>query len=123
MATGLLAAGLRPGRSGLVLLAGLALGASPLAVARAIGASGSTVVTAASAVTAVRPRWLWMSGLSDLAHAKVGLFGLQVPLVVDGPERASLPAPPVRALGLRLVGAIPLGAWSRRALPLLGWAA
>ncbi len=123
MATGLLAAGLRPGRSGLVLLAGLALGASPLAVARAIGASGSTVVTAASAVTAVRPRWLWMSGLSDLAHAKVGLFGLQVPLVVDGPERASLPAPAVVALGLGLVGAIALGAWSRRALPLLGWAA
>src|SRR2546425_932966 len=82
---GLLAAGLRPGRSGFVFLAGLALGASPLAVARAIGASGSTVVTAASAVTAIRPGWLWMSGLSDLAHAIVGLFGLQVPLVVDGP--------------------------------------
>ncbi len=123
MAAGLLVAGLRPGRWSFVFLGGLALGASPLAVARAIGASGSTVVTAASAVTAIRPRWLWMSGLSDLAHAKVGLFGLQVPLVVDGPERAALPAPAVLALGVGLVVALALGAWSRRALPLLGWAA
>jgi hypothetical protein len=123
MAAGLLVAGLRPGRSGLFFLAGLVLGASPLAVARAIGASGSTVVTAASAVTAIRPRWLWMSGLSDLGHAAFGLFGLQVPLVVDGPERAALPAPAVLALGVGLIVAIALGAWSRRALPLLGWAA
>jgi len=123
MAAGLLAAGLRPGRSSLVGLAGLVLGASPLAVARAIGASGSTVVTAASAVTAIRPRWLWMSGLSDLTHATVGLFGFQVPLVVDGPERAALPAAFVLALVVGLIVAIALGAWSRRALPLLGWAA
>ncbi len=123
MAAGLFAAGLRPGRSSAVFLAGLVLGASPLAMARAIGASGSTVVTAASAVTAIRPRWLWMSGLSDLGHAAVGLFGLQVPLVVDGPERAVLPAPTVLALVVGLVVAVALGAWSRRALPLLGWAA
>ncbi|PYQ22012.1 MAG: hypothetical protein DMF79_06860 [Acidobacteria bacterium] len=123
MAGGLLGAGLRPRRLTVVFLGGLVLGASPLAVARAIGASGSTVVTAASAVTAMRPRWLWLSGLSDLGHAAVGLFGLQVPLVVDGPERAALPAPAVLALGVGLVVALALGAWSRRALPLLGWAA
>ena len=69
MAGGLLGAGLRPRRLTVVFLGGLVLGASPLAVARAIGASGSTVVTAASAVTAMRPRWLWLSGLSDLGHA------------------------------------------------------
>ncbi len=123
MAAGLLSAGLRPGGSTFIVLAGLLLGASPLAAARVIGASGSTVVTAASAVTAIRPRWLWMSGLSDLGHAAVGLFGLQVPLVVDGPERAVLPAPTVLALVVGLVVAVALGAWSRRALPLLGWAA
>src|SRR6266571_2883316 len=123
MAAGLLAAGLRPGGSTFIVLAGLLLGASPLAAARVIGASGSTVVTAASAVTAIRPRWLWMSGLWDLCHAAVGLFGLQVPLVVDGPERAVLPAPTVLALVVGLAVALALGAWSRRALPLLGWAA
>ena len=37
------------------------------------------------------PRWLWTAGLRDLLRAAAGLFGLQVPLVVDGPERASLP--------------------------------
>ncbi len=122
MGAGLLAAGLRPGRSSLALVLGFAVGASPLALARLIGASGGTVVTAASAVTAIRPRWLWMSGLSDLAHATIGLFGLRVPLVVDGPERAALPVLAAAALGAGLASALALGAWSRRALPLLGWA-
>jgi len=123
MAAGLLLAGLRPARSSVAFLAGGVLGASPLVVARLVGASGSAVVTAASAVTAIRPRWLWMSGLSDLGRALAGLLGLQVPLVVDGPERAGLPAPAGAALGVGLLAAVALGAWSRRALPLLGWAA
>jgi hypothetical protein len=108
MALGLALAGLRP-RPWSVLLsaAGAALGVAPLLVARVIGASGARVVTAASAVTAIRPRWLWVQGARDLGHALAGLVGLQVPLVVDGKERASL------ATGIR----------SRRALPFLGWAA
>ena len=121
MIAGLAAAGLRPRASALVLVAGFALGASPLAVGRLVGASGATVVTAASAVTAIRPRWLWMSGLSDLGHAVAGVFGLQIPLVVDGPERAALPAFAWLALGAALLGAVVLGAWSRRSLPLVGW--
>jgi hypothetical protein len=123
MAAGLAVAGLRPRASPLAFfVGGCALGASPLAVARLVGASGATVVTAASAVTAIRPRWLWMSGLSDLGQAVTGLFGLQVPLVVDGPERAALPALAWLALGAALLAAVVLGALSRRALPLVGWA-
>ena len=45
---------------------GFALGASPLAIARAIGASAS------SPVTAIRPRWLWLDGVADLARAECG---------------------------------------------------
>ena len=85
----------RPAAAAPALLAfasGLAVGASPLLVARPIGASGARVVTASSAVTAIRPRWLWEQGALDLGHALRGLAGLQVPLVVDGKERADLPA-------------------------------
>ena len=123
MAMGLGLAGLRPGRPALAFAAGFGLGLGPLVVARAIGASGSSVVTAASAVTAVRPRWLWASGLQDLGQALAGLVGLDVPLVVDGPERAALPGAAPLVLGAGLVLAVAAGAWSRRALPLVGWAA
>jgi hypothetical protein len=123
MGAGLLVAGLRPRPpAALALGAGLVLGASPLAVARLIGASGARVTTAASAVTAIRPRWLWGEGAADLAHALGGLFGLQVPLVVDGPERATLPPLLVGLLALGLLIALLTGSWSRRVLPLLGWA-
>jgi hypothetical protein len=80
------------------------------------------VVTASSAVTALRPRWLWGDGVSDLAHALQGLTGLQVPLVVDGAERAELPLLLVACLAGGLLVTLVAGAWSRRALPLLGWA-
>ena len=117
-AAGLAAAGWRPrARAIAVFAAGLALGAAPLAVARVIHASAS------SPVTALRPRWLWMSGVRDLMRAGGGLFGLQVPLVVDGPERALLPAAAVVALGAGLALLVVAGMRDRRALPLLGWAA
>jgi hypothetical protein len=126
MAAGLLAAGARPGgddRSRLLaFLGGATLGASPLLIARVIGASGSAVVTASSAVTAMRPPALWLSGLHDLGRALVGLVGLEVPLVVDGPERAALSLPLVAALGAGLLVPLALGVASRRAFPLLGWA-
>ncbi len=124
MAAGLAVAGpLRPRRApALAFVGGLALGAAPLAVARAIGASGVRVVTASSAVTAIRPRWLWGQGALDLGHALLGLLGLQVPLVVDGKERALLPAALVVLLGAGLLVTVAAGARSRRALPLLGWA-
>jgi hypothetical protein len=115
---GLLAAGARPmARVLVVFAAGLAIGASPLAVARLVGASAS------SPVTALRPRWLWLDGLADLAHAAAGLFGLQVPLVVDGPQRAALPLGLsfVLALALALAAATAIGAWRRASWPLLGW--
>jgi hypothetical protein len=123
MGAGLIAAGLRPRASAVLALGtGMVLGASPLLIARLAGASGARVTTAASAVTALRPRWLWGEGVSDLAHAVRGLAGLQVPLVVDGPERAELPLIVVVVLAGGLLTALALGSWSRRALPLLGWA-
>jgi hypothetical protein len=123
MAAGLALAGLRPRLSTtLAFASGLAFGAAPLLVARTIGASGARVVTASSAVTALRPRWLWGQGVLDLGHALRGLAGFQVPLVVDGKERADLPALVVAALAVGLVVAVVAGCRSRRALPLLGWA-
>jgi hypothetical protein len=123
MAAGLALARLRLApRPALAFAAGLALGAAPLAVARLVGASGARVVTASSAVTAVRPRWLWGQGLHDLGHALVGLSGLQVPLVVDGKERALLPAALAALLAAGLVVSVVAGSRSRPALPLLGWA-
>jgi hypothetical protein len=115
---GLFAAGRRPTlRAGTAFVGGLALGALPLAIAQVVGAS------AASPVTSLRPRWLWADGVLDLAHAAAGLFGLQVPLVVDGPQRAALPYGLAIVLGAALVGAIGLGAWRRAAWPLVLWGA
>jgi hypothetical protein len=115
---GLLVAGRRPTvRGAAVFAAGLAVGALPLAIARAVGAA------AASPVTSVRPRWLWADGALDLAHAAAGLFGLQVPLVVDGPQRAALPYGLAIVLGVALAAAIVLGAARRAAWPLVLWGA
>jgi hypothetical protein len=114
---GLVAAGWRPrGRGVVAFVGGLFLGASPLAVARLVHASAS------SPVTALRPRWLWVPGLRDLARAASGLFGLQVPLVVDGPERAALPLPAVLALGVGLAVLLAAALRDRKTLPLAGWA-
>ncbi len=124
MALGLAVAGLRPRLSlAAVFAAGAGVGAAPLAVARLIGASGTRIETASSAVTAIRPQSEWLRGLQGLWHASIGLAGLQVPLVVDGEQRASLPALLVAALALGVVVALVAGTWSRRALPLVGWAA
>jgi hypothetical protein len=96
---------------------------APLAVARLLGASGSKVVTAASAVTAIRPPWRWGEGALDLGHALVGLLGLQVPLVVDGKERAPLAAGLAGLLAIGLLVSTGLGIRSRRSLPLVLWGA
>jgi len=114
---GLWLAGLRPRLvRAITFAAGFALGAGPLLLARAVGASGS------SSVTALRPRWLWWAGARDLARAAAGLFGLQVPLVVDGPERAALPPALAVLLGVGLLVLAAWGARERRAWPLAGWA-
>ena len=124
MAAGLAVAGLRPRPARAAwFAAGAAVGAAPLAVARLIGASGSKVETASSAVTAIRPSFEWLRAVEGLGHALAGIAGLQVPLVVDGVERASLPLPLVVVLAIGLALALAAGARSRRALPLLGWAA
>jgi hypothetical protein len=115
---GFLASGWRPRPLLLALFAaGFATGAYPLAIAHAVQASAS------SPVTALRPRWLWAAGLRDLAHASAGLFGLQVPLVVDGPERGSIPGIAVVCLCMGLAVLVGSGARGRRVWPLLGWVA
>jgi hypothetical protein len=118
MGAGLWVAGLRP-RPAIAgaCAAAFAVGASPLLLARAVGASAS------SPVTDLRPSRLWADGLADLLHAAAGLIGVQVPLVVDGPERAPLAWPLAALLGIAVVAALALGVANRRAWPLLGWAA
>jgi hypothetical protein len=121
MALGLALAGVRP-RAPLRWVA-LGIEPVPLLVARLIGASGARVVTASSAVTALRPRWLWGQGLIDLGQALAGFLGLSVPLVVDGKERAALPAALVVLLAVGLLAAVGAVCRTRTALPLLGWGA
>ncbi len=124
MAAGLAFGGLRPrARSLLPFAAGLSIGLVPLVAARVIGASGARVETASSAVTALRPRWLWGQGLVDLGHALAGFLGFQVPLVVDGKERAGVPAVLMVLLALGLLVAVLAACRTRLSLPLLGWGA
>ena len=80
------------------------------------------MVTASSAVTALRSPGDWLSGVSDLARALLGLLGLQVPLVVDGPERASLPVALVVPLAAGLLVLVVAGSASRASGPLVFWA-
>ena len=122
MGAGLVLAGLRP-RTGRAVRfgAGLAIGLLPLAVSRLIGAAGTEVQTASSAVTALRPQWLWLQGLRDLGHALAGLVGLQLPLVVDGSERAALPRVLAVLLVVALVLTVVAGCRTRRVWPLVGW--
>jgi hypothetical protein len=124
MAAGLALSGLRPRLlSAATFSAGVALGLVPLLVARLIGASGTRVETASSAVTALRPQWLWAQGLADLGHALAGLVGFQVPLVVDGRERATLPALVVALLVAALLTTVLAACRTRRVFALVGWAA
>ena len=124
MAAGLALSGLRPRlRSAATFSSGMALGLVPLLAARLIGASGTRVETASSAVTALRPQWLWAQGLADLGHALAGLVGFQVPLVVDGRERATLPALVVALLAAALLATVLAACRTRRVFPLVGWAA
>jgi hypothetical protein len=115
-ALGLAAMEMRPRwRPALWIAAGVAVGMAPLLVARLSGASGATPVTG------LRPRWLWTSGMHDLARAAFGLFGLEVPLVIDGPERAGLPLAAAAMLATGLLLLVLLGSTAVRSRPLAGW--
>lgn len=93
---------------------GFAIGYAPALLARAIGAAG------ASTVTALRPPRLWAEGGGALAQAASGLFGISVPLVVDGPERLALPIGLGVALAL-VLAALVIAGFRRSAWPLAGW--
>src|SRR5262249_29249156 len=81
---------------------------------RLLRASGAATATAAGAVPAGPPLWLIPSGFADPAHAATGLFGVEVPLVVDGPERAPLPLWARIAVPLGLIALVAAGGWTRR---------
>ena len=128
---------------GLALVAAVAAGAGGLGGLRAAVAGGAlaavgTPYMALMAATGPPPNFLVpllvalpvLAGLRTMdedargtSHAAAGLFGLQVPLVVDGPERASVPLAAAVALAVALVVVTAAGALSRRAWPLLGWMA
>jgi hypothetical protein len=113
---GLLARGWRPlPGPALAALLAAAMGLLPWIAARVSGAQGS------STVTAIRPLRLLAAGVADLARATGGLLGLEVPLVVDGPERAVLPLVARALLGGALLAAMALGL-RRATWPLVGWA-
>jgi hypothetical protein len=101
-------------RVGVGFAAGFAAGYLPAFVARAVGAAGS------STVTALRPPYLWRAGMTALAEAAAGLFGVSVPLVVDGPERQPLPLMLAVLLAIALLGAVVAGV-RRSAWPLAAW--
>ena len=107
MAAGLALAGLRPRlRSAATFSAGVRPGRWSAARGAAHRRERTRVETAASAVTALRPQWLWAQGLADLGHALAGLVGFQVPLVVDGRERATLPPLAVALLAAALLATV-----------------
>jgi hypothetical protein len=117
LGAGLAAAGLRPHVSRAAAFgAGMALGLGPLAVSRLIGATG------ASEVMGLRPPGDWTSGLADLARAARGLFGLDVTLVIDGPQREALPIAASASLAIALAAMAVIGLLRRQAWPLAGWA-
>jgi hypothetical protein len=117
-AAGLLIAGARPRPVAVLLfLAGFAVGAAPLLVARAAGAAGP------SPVNAIRPPWLWPAGATDLGRAAAGLLGFDVPLVIDGPQRVPLPWVLRLALAAGLIALAGAGASMPRSAPIVGWGA
>jgi hypothetical protein len=117
LGAGLAAAGLRPRPSRAAAFgAGLTLGLGPLVVSRAIGATG------ASEVMGVRPPGDWASGVADLVRAARGLLGVDVTLVIDGPQREALPSAASAALAVALAALVVVSLFRREAWPLLGWA-
>ena len=50
--------------------------------------TSTNTITAATTVQpyAVRSYWHWMEGLEVISRVLQGLFGVRIPLVVDGPQ-------------------------------------
>jgi hypothetical protein len=117
---GLFAAGIPLRRAAIGFVPGFALGLLPALIARGIGASGVTAATRVQPY-AVRAAAHWTEGLDVILRVWQGLFGIRIPLVVDGPEWTSLPAPIPVVVALVLLILIALGI-GRRTLPFLGWA-
>lgn len=118
--SGLLAAGVPLERAAIGFVPGFALGVVPALVAKLIGASGVTAATTVQPY-AVRSYWHWLEGLDVITRVWQGLFGVRVPLVVDGPQWTAFPLPVRAALAAALLLLVALGV-RRRTLPLAGWA-
>lgn len=117
---GLFAAGVPLGRAAIGFVPGFAVGLAPSLVARLIGASGVTAATRVQPY-AVRTSAHWGEGLDVILRVWQGLFGIRIPLVVDGPEWTTLPAPIPVLVAVALVVLLALGI-RRCTLPFLGWA-
>ena len=117
---GLALAGLRP-RAGARPSPSRSAGARrPLVVARLIGARGARVMTASSAVTAIRPRWLWWQGLGTSvtrSRASSGSRCRWSSTARSAPRCRSL----VVLLASGLLVALGAAAARGRSLPLVGW--
>jgi hypothetical protein len=116
---GLLALRVSARRAALPFVLGCAVGYAPAIVSRVVGASGPSPAASVQPY-ATRTAAHWGEGLGVLTRAAKGLFGYDIALVVDGPERAALPAL-VRVLLLAALIVLVAAGVSRRALPLLGW--
>jgi hypothetical protein len=118
--SGLAAAGVPLRRAAIGFVPGFVLGIVPAIVAKAIGASGITAATRVQPY-GIRSLAHWGDGLAAITHTLQGLFGVRLPLVVDGPEWTAFPL----AFRLLLIAALLLlvAAGVRRStLPFAGWA-
>ncbi len=116
IAAGAVVAGARPRLAWLGFPVGGLIGSLPALLGRLVGASGHSVVAE------IRPVHQWPGSVFDLLLALSGLLGLEVPQVIDGPERDLLPVAMAALLGLALSALVVLGSLRRKAWPALGWA-
>jgi hypothetical protein len=117
---GLVAAGVPLRRAAIGFVPGFALGIVPTIVGKVIGASGITAATKVQPY-GIRTPAHWGEGVQAIGWTLQGLFGIRIPLVVDGPEWTAFPLAVRLALLVALLLLVGAGV-RRRTLPLLGWA-
>jgi hypothetical protein len=118
--SGLVAAGVPLRRAAIGFVPGFALGIVPTIVGKVIGASGITEATKVQPY-GIRTPAHWGEGVQAIGWTLQGLFGIRIPLVVDGPEWTAFSLAVRLALAAALCVLVAAGV-RRRTLPLVGWA-